>query len=449
MRRHAPSPLIASERSADRHRIRGRIGNAFGDPSRCRVERCIRTFAAWPSDGSRDRLSDIADEAWDAATTVAEAAWDAAAEVADTAVDAVGYAAAHTGDVIGTVGTVVDTATLGVASAVLDVVDNTVLDTVDELTGGTIDIDFDDGDLSASVGVDGVLHVGAAVGDDGIRQSSDVLDQSYDVSATKDGLDAKGQAGIDWGPLPYAEGDVTVEADGDIAAHGRVQGTLPTPIGVLSGEAEAEIMREGDMWGASLDADGKLYLPSGDVVGGGVDAAYVDTPDGSALSVDVEGSYTRPGVGTVGGSLGYDRIETSDGVDRALRGRRLRQRLRRAGRSRHRGHQRHDGRRHDDQRLGRQRRRVGRSHRVRKPRSPAQTTSRRASTTCSAIWAEPEREQHHHTTHEAGRVVQRRDPVGTAAAPAASPAANKKGNDHGLVRQAEGLGRGQAGRRRG
>ena len=147
---------------------------------------------------------------------------------------------------IGTVGTVVDTATFGVASDVLDVVDNTVLDTVDEITGGTIDVDFDDGDLSASVGVDGVLHVGAAVGDDGIRQSSDVLDQSYDVSATKDGLDAKGQAGIDWGPLPYAEGDLTVEADGDIAAHGRVQGTLPTPIGVLSGEAEADIMREGD-----------------------------------------------------------------------------------------------------------------------------------------------------------------------------------------------------------
>ena len=92
---------------------------------------------------------------------------------------------------------------------------------------------------------------------------------------------------------------------------GRVQGTLPTPIGVLSGEAEAEIVREGDMWGASLDADGTLYLPSGDVVGGGVDVAYVDTPDGSALSVDVEGSYTRPGVGTVGGSLGYDRIETT------------------------------------------------------------------------------------------------------------------------------------------
>ena len=110
------------------------------------------------------------------------------AEVADTVVDAVGYAAANTGDVIGAVGTVVDTATFGVASAVLDVVDNTVLDTVDELTGGIVDVDFDDGNLSASVGVDGVLHVGAAVGDDGIGQSSDVLDQSYDVSATTTGL---------------------------------------------------------------------------------------------------------------------------------------------------------------------------------------------------------------------------------------------------------------------
>jgi hypothetical protein len=230
--------------------------------------------------------------------------------VADTVVDTVGSAAAATGDVIGAVGTAVDTATFGAASGVLDIVDNTVLDAVDAATGGLIDVDFDDGNLSASVGVDGIVHVGAAVGEDGVTHSVDLIHQSYDIGLTDDGLNASGRAGIDWGPLPFAEGDVTVESDGDLAASGQIQGTVPTPWGMLSGHAEAEVLRNDEMWGASLDADGSLLRPDGSVIRGGIDASYVETADGSALSLGVEGSYTHPGVGTVGGSLGYDRLET-------------------------------------------------------------------------------------------------------------------------------------------
>ena len=87
-------------------------------------------------------------------------------------------------------------------SAVLDVVDGIVLDGVDEITGGVINVDYDDGDISASVGVDGVRHVGAAIGDDGISHSASVIDQSFDIRATDDGLQRPVQAGIDWGRCP-------------------------------------------------------------------------------------------------------------------------------------------------------------------------------------------------------------------------------------------------------
>src|SRR5829696_6497212 len=59
----------------------------------------------------RDRLGDVA-----------EATWEAASEVADAAVDAVGTVAENAGDVIGTIGEVADAATLGLGSAVLNVV---------------------------------------------------------------------------------------------------------------------------------------------------------------------------------------------------------------------------------------------------------------------------------------------------------------------------------------
>ncbi len=104
-----------------------------------------------------------------------------------------------------------------------------------------------------------------------------------------------------------------MEADGDVAFDGAVQGTIPTPYGILSGRAEADFVRDGESWAGSLDADGSLLLAGGGIVKGGVEAAYATTPDGSSLSLGLEGSFTEPGVGTVGGSLGYDRIE-HDGV---------------------------------------------------------------------------------------------------------------------------------------
>ena len=108
------------------------------------------------------------------------------------------------------------------------------------------------------------------------RHSSDFLDQQFDLAVGDDGLQVSGQAGIDWGPLPFASGDLAVDDDGDITFEGVVQGTIPTPVGLLSGRAEADFVRDGDTWAASVDADGTLVLAGGGVVKGGVEAAYAE-----------------------------------------------------------------------------------------------------------------------------------------------------------------------------
>jgi hypothetical protein len=256
----------------------------------------------------------------DKAGDIADAAWDAATDVADAAADTVGALATVPGDVLGTAGSAVNTVTFGAAGGALDLIDDTVLDGIDAATGGLIDVDFDDGQFSASVGVDGYASIGASVGQDGIAHTSDVIGQGYDIGLSDDGLDLSGQGGIDWGPLPYGDVDLTIDADGNVELSSRAQGTFPTPWGLVSGRAESEFVREGDHWRAHVDADGSLRLANGAVVGGGIDATYAETEDGSFLDVGVEGSYRIPGTVTVGGSLGYQRIEDGDVVIEGFQG---------------------------------------------------------------------------------------------------------------------------------
>ncbi len=93
---------------------------------------------------------------------------DAAEAVGSAAADAAGSAGGYVGDAVGAIGGAVDAATFGGASAALNLVDDTVFDGVDYVTGGVVDIDFDDGKFSASVGIDGVADVGASIGEHGL-----------------------------------------------------------------------------------------------------------------------------------------------------------------------------------------------------------------------------------------------------------------------------------------
>jgi hypothetical protein len=241
---------------------------------------------------------------WDAITDVADAVSDAAESTYDS------LSSSSLGDAIAWAGETVDTASFGMASRGMNFADDYVFDSVDYVTGGAINVDFDDGQFSVGAGFDGLAYTGLSVGETGVTTSGEVLGgNGYELGLTDAGFTASGSAGIDWGPLPYAEGHVQYDANGDVSIGGRVQGTLPTPYGIFSGEASGGLVANDQGWGAFIDTDGTWRTPTGITLSGGVAASYEETADGSHTSVDLDGSVGYLGMGTVGGSVGYDRLE--------------------------------------------------------------------------------------------------------------------------------------------
>jgi hypothetical protein len=248
---------------------------------------------------------------WDSITDAADAFGDAVSDVAESAYDTVTSSAI--GDTIAWAADGVDTATFGLAGRAMNVADDYVFDSVDYVTGGAVNIDFDDGQFSVGAGIDGIASMGASVGEAGITANGGLIaGTSFDIGMTDDGFTASGSAGINWGPLPYAGGHIDLDPDGGVSINGELQGTIPTPIGLLSGEVSGGFVNTDQGWGAFVDADGTLRLPSGTTIRGGLDVAYQESGDDSQLSVGLDGSVSMPGLGTAGGSLDYDRIE-SDG----------------------------------------------------------------------------------------------------------------------------------------
>jgi hypothetical protein len=273
-----------------------------------------------------DAATDAAGDAWDAATDTVDRAVDTARDAADSAWSAVrdtvegagrgawGVGRSAFGRIEDSFDDVVDVAR-GAGNAFLNRLDDTVLDTVDYLTAGTINVDYEDGEVSAQVGIDDIASVGVKVSSDGFSVDSESL--LHDVHAGYDadtGFALSGEAGIKWGPLPYAEGHMQIDGDGNISIGGEVQGTIPTPYGVLSGSASGGFVRTDEGWGAYVEGDGTLYMPSGTTIRGGGGLRYQEDAEGnSQFGVNVHGSISEPGLGTIGGSAGYTRIE-QDGV---------------------------------------------------------------------------------------------------------------------------------------
>lgn len=254
---------------------------------------------------------------WDAITDAADAVGDAVSDAAESAYDAVSQGAV--GDAIASAATAVDTATFGLAGRALDTADDYVFDTVDYVTGGAVDIDFDGGQFSVGAGIDGLAHMGASIGEAGITADGEALiGGSFDFRMTDEGFLASGSAGIDWGPLPYAAGHVELDANGDVTINGQVQGTLPTPYGIFGGEARAGFASTEAGWGGYLDSQGTWRMPSGVTVGAGEHLAYQQTADGdSYLSAGVDGSVSYMGA-TVRGGVDYERLEHDGDVVEGL-----------------------------------------------------------------------------------------------------------------------------------
>lgn len=268
----------------------------------------------------------------DVCDTVGGVAEDVGGFVEDTvsgAADALGGAAdAAVGVVVEAadwLGAAVDEATDTVVDAVVvasewlaNTTDDYIFDTVDFITAGVVDIDYDGGDFSANLGIDGVASVGISFGDSGFDFGTEadigIASGGFGVS-DDEGFATSASAGVDWGPLPYAEGHVDVSEDGDVSVGGRAQGTLPTPYGVVTGSAEGDFYRNEDgSWGAHAAGEGTLYTPAGAVIGANANIGYDESADGdSVFTAGAGGSYGTLGGPSVSAGVDYAHSEI-DGV---------------------------------------------------------------------------------------------------------------------------------------
>lgn len=263
--------------------------------------------------GLLDRFEELAESVGDAVVdavgTAADAVVDTVELVGGTAADTIGGAGSAAASVVAATVDAADRATFGVVGDALELVDDHVLDPLDAATRGVVDIDLDDGDLSVQLGVDGVLQVGASVGDDGVSAASEVASTEVAASVREDGVAAAATLGVDLGPLPYLDAELEVEADGDVHARGHAHGVLPTPVGLLSGSADVHLDTRGDDVLVDVDARGTLVTPGGTTIRGEAAVDYLETDEGTHLAFEVAGSVTDPGSGTLAGGLGYSRTE--------------------------------------------------------------------------------------------------------------------------------------------
>lgn len=172
-----------------------------------------------------------------------------------------------------------------VAEWTLNTLDDVVFDPVDFITGGVIDIDYDDGQFSAGLDI-GIASVGISVGAAGFSAESsfDIGLASGSISYDEtDGLAMSGSIGVDWGPLPYAEGHMNIGPGGEIWIGGELQGALPLPGGEIGGEISGGFGRRADgTWGAVMDTE----LHGNDFLGG----FAVDSHRG--IELDADGNLT-------------------------------------------------------------------------------------------------------------------------------------------------------------
>ncbi len=194
--------------------------------------------------------------------------------------------------------------------------DDYLFDPVDFLTGGLVDLDYDDGNFTASVGIEGVAGISASIGEDGFAVDVDAVAWNVEASYSDGDFAISGGVGIDWGPLPYVGGHLEISDEGDIAIGGKVQGVIiPTKAGVIIGGGEAEYYRNADgSWGVGAAADATLYMPSGTTVGIDGHVQYDEEADGD-YTFNAGGGVS---VGVVGGPevrVGADYTESDiDGV---------------------------------------------------------------------------------------------------------------------------------------
>jgi hypothetical protein len=183
--------------------------------------------------------------------------------------------------------------------------DDVVFDTVDFATAGLIDVDFDNGAFSANVGIDDVFGLSVAISEDGFEYGYDVVVASFEVGYGADGLSVGASAGMDWGPLPYVDGHMSLDEEGNVGIGGQIQAYLPTPAGLSGGELIGDYQETDEGFRTSGSVTGGNYAPTGTYVKGGVHSSYEEDDEGYRFQVGVHGEVGQVGVGSVTGSVDY------------------------------------------------------------------------------------------------------------------------------------------------
>jgi hypothetical protein len=270
-------------------------------------------------------LADIGAAVEDAVEAVGEVVEDvveAVGGVVEDVVDAVGDVIEDVGEAFEDAGeAIVDAAEdFGefVEEAVdwtMNVLDDTVFEVVDFVTFGAVDLSYEDGQFSADLDF-GIASVGISVGDAGFSAEAgfDVGLASGEISFdSATGLEASGSIGVDWGPLPYAEGHLSIGRDGSVSIGGEIQATLPLPGGGLSFETSGGFERNPDgSWGAFSDTS-----LDGDTVFGGFHLGTDSSLEGDRSGVRFESGFEAEASGPLGAHAGVEgnvRAGFTDGV---------------------------------------------------------------------------------------------------------------------------------------
>ena len=178
--------------------------------------------------GIWDVIVDAVEDVGETIVDGAEAVGSGIATVVDEVGPAAGAVGGAVGDTFGALATAIDASTGGALGEVLGATDDYIFDTVDYLSGGVVDIDFDDGTFSANIGVDGYAQAGASIGDNGVTAAYDTLGQQSTFGLGDQGIESSITAGVDYGPLPFVDGHVNLSPDGGVDVAGHLQGTVPT-----------------------------------------------------------------------------------------------------------------------------------------------------------------------------------------------------------------------------
>ena len=158
-----------------------------------------------------------------------------------------------------------------------------------------------------------VFGVGVHSGAEGFDSDFNVGVVGGHVGSNADGsFDIGADVGVNWGPLPNFGAHVAEDSGGDVGVSGRAELYIPTPAGLVGGEVEGAYLETPEGFEVSGSATGRYFSPAGGYVGAGVHGAYGEDADGYHANVGVHGEVGIVGGPEVRGTIDYNEGREGD-----------------------------------------------------------------------------------------------------------------------------------------